>query len=711
MDLFRQFGLTFIIMAAMLYWFFFKGKKKFCEIVNQDPFGDYPQPKNAQTLGVLGTFIGITIGLLTFNPDQSAMHDSVMNLLGGMSTAFLTSIAGMVMYLWLSNYQDNAKKKAELEQVNEDVVDEDASIADLIRYLKEENQQQRQENAALLTSMQELSQFVQEEGKKRREDGQAMLAAMQENNKVLGDTISKAIADVQRSVVGDGDYTVIGQMKQMRLESRDEITKLRDEARQANEELIKEFREFAKTMAENNTKAFIEALNETMKDFNTKLTEQFGENFKQLNEAVGRLLDWQIKYKETVEEVTATQREIFAGIEVVRQSMQHVEESAASMTESANKMADIIVTANTFNEKLAQALTDLQKIGGEAQNAVPNIISLVDTSSKEIVGFTQTTMETMQESTQKTTESLHQLADKSIEEANRHFGEIGQNLSASAEQIADHAKSAVETTQAAMQESMQKTGDSIEQLVDKGVEEASRHFDEIGSHINNSAEQVANHAKTTMDAMQEVAQKTGDTMQQLTDRGVEEAGRHFQKISELISETSSDLGALYQDTFEELNKLAESLKENSHLMEKTSDKALNNLSTHTDRTIQAIEDVSSALREASRKAQEDFAAQSAATSDSVRKAAESLQKSALNVTRDISDQLEQMMKTNNESLKKSSENLSKDLDAKITSSLESMGNAMGSISQKFANDYRPIAQRLKEIVELANTVSMTNMRR
>ena len=74
-------------------------------------------------------------------------------------------------------------------------------------------------------------------------------------------------------------------------------------------------------MAENNAKSFIEALTATMNDFNTKLTEQFGENFKELNVAVGRLLEWQKQYMQTLDEVCNVQREIFAGIEGVRQSM------------------------------------------------------------------------------------------------------------------------------------------------------------------------------------------------------------------------------------------------------------------------------------------------------------------------------------------------------------------------------------------------------
>ena len=518
MEFLKNYWPTIVMLLGMGGWFVFRWKKNFYIEVEKNPFGDYPQPKNAQTWGVLGTFIGIALGLLGFDAKPEHMHDSVMSLISGMSTAFLTSIAGMGMYLWLNNYQDNAKKKAEEEL--KDSVDDDANIADLIRYMKEEDAQ-------------------------HRSDGKAMLAAMRENNQVLGDTISKAIADVQRSVVGDGDYTVIGQMKQIRLEHRDEITKLRDEARHSNEELIKEFREFAKTMAENNTKAFIEALNETMKDFNTKLTEQFGENFKQLNEAVGRLLDWQIQYKETVEEVTNTQREIFDGIENVRESMQHMEESSAAMTESANKMSDLIVTATIYNEKLEQALTELHRIGADAQQAAKDIVSLVNTSSTEIENYTKNTME-------------------------------------------------------------------------------------------------------------------------------------------------------------EMNSMADSLKENSNLIADNSNKALKALNQHTQNTIRSMENVSNALHEAAQKAQQDFTAQSDATHDSVRKAADALHRNALNITKDISDQLNEMMKTNNENLKKSSENLAKDLDNKITNSLESMGNAMGSISQKFAEDYLPIAKKLKEIVDLAN---------
>ena len=53
-------------------------------------------------------------------------------------------------------------------------------------------------------------------------------------------------------------------------------------------------------MVENNQKAFIEALRKAMEDFNAKITEQFGDNFKALNVAVKDLVVWQDKYKETL---------------------------------------------------------------------------------------------------------------------------------------------------------------------------------------------------------------------------------------------------------------------------------------------------------------------------------------------------------------------------------------------------------------------------
>ena len=60
-------------------------------------------------------------------------------------------------------------------------------------------------------------------------------------------------------------------------------------------------------IAESNSKALIEAFKEVIRDFNTKINEQFGENFKQLNAAVEKILVWQERYRQQMTEMIQQQ--------------------------------------------------------------------------------------------------------------------------------------------------------------------------------------------------------------------------------------------------------------------------------------------------------------------------------------------------------------------------------------------------------------------
>ncbi|MEA1892604.1 MAG: MotA/TolQ/ExbB proton channel family protein [Campylobacterota bacterium] len=55
------------------------------------------------SVGVLGTFVGIFIGLQAFNPDD--IINSVNEILVGLKTAFFTSIVGMSVSTILSIFQ------------------------------------------------------------------------------------------------------------------------------------------------------------------------------------------------------------------------------------------------------------------------------------------------------------------------------------------------------------------------------------------------------------------------------------------------------------------------------------------------------------------------------------------------------------------------------------------------------------------------------
>jgi len=64
------------------------------------------------SLGVLGTFLGIAIGLYSF--DVTHLKESMPVLLGGLKTAFITSGVGMFFSIILSIYKPKKESKSEV---------------------------------------------------------------------------------------------------------------------------------------------------------------------------------------------------------------------------------------------------------------------------------------------------------------------------------------------------------------------------------------------------------------------------------------------------------------------------------------------------------------------------------------------------------------------------------------------------------------------
>lgn len=154
----------------------------------------------------------------------------------------------------------------------------------------------------------------------------------------LDDVVSTMVA-LRKGLVGDEQGTLLSQMKLQRQESNDKM-----------DELIKEFKHFAAHMVENNQKAIIEALQEVIKDFNNKLMEQFGDNFKQLNSAVEKLVTWQQQYKEELDALKAVQQQTANDLVNISNSFKDIVQRAEKFSEIANdlhKQLELLETQKT----------------------------------------------------------------------------------------------------------------------------------------------------------------------------------------------------------------------------------------------------------------------------------------------------------------------------------------------------------------------------
>jgi DNA anti-recombination protein RmuC len=142
--------------------------------------------------------------------------------------------------------------------------------------------------------------------------------------------LAQLLVQLNRSIAGGEDSALISQTKLMRTDNNDRL-----------DQLQRSFREFAQTMAEANSKALIQALSEIIRDFNSKLTEQFGENFKQLNSAVEKLVLWQGQYKDQM-------------VALIDQETQ----TRKTMTEASLRYAELVGKSQVFVQT-TQALHEL----------------------------------------------------------------------------------------------------------------------------------------------------------------------------------------------------------------------------------------------------------------------------------------------------------------------------------------------------------------
>lgn len=253
-------------------------------------------------IGILGTFVGIFLGLLRFDVSNAAtIQTGVPALLDGMKTAFLTSVAGLLSAM---------------------------SVKLLVAMAPRHNVARGATASDILAALQEL----------RR------------------DSVSEA-RELRSAIVGDGTSSIVSQLRAMR-----------DEARESREQIVKSVDEIGRVLAESATKALIAALEDAIKDFNQRITEQFGSNFAQLNTAVGKLLEWQEQYRTQMSEMIAQ----------FERSATAARDSAAAMARIAAESAGVVRAA----EALAQLVADFARIRADVDARLAAFAGLADQAGK-----------------------------------------------------------------------------------------------------------------------------------------------------------------------------------------------------------------------------------------------------------------------------------------------------------------------------------------
>ena len=283
-------------------------------------------PTLLTSLGILGTFVGIVIGLLNFDPAQ--LDASISKLLDGLKTAFISSITGMgfgILFKVLSTTP--WLKSAEAEPAPE------VGPADI-------------------------------------------LAKLDEQTRLLEST--------RDAVAGSEESSLAGQVKLLRTDLTDRHRDDRQAFNAFSNRLRDQLTEVAQILSRAATEQIVDALRQVIVDFNEKITEQFGDNFKRLDASVQKLVEWQEHYRQQLEQLYALYDQSVQNITNIDSAVAHIAESSSSIPDSMEKLAGIVDTASHQVAELERHLTAFAQLRDRAVEAVPQMQAHVEEITREI---------------------------------------------------------------------------------------------------------------------------------------------------------------------------------------------------------------------------------------------------------------------------------------------------------------------------------------
>ncbi len=167
-----------------------------------------------------------------------------------------------------------------------------------------------------------------------------------------------ALEAIKAGIGGESDSSLLVQVQKLRLDMQD----------------------FMKKLSTQSTDAIIDALKEVIRDFNSKINEQFGENFKQLNEAVGRLVGWMEVHQQLVTKSHAQLTDAIVAMDHASKVISVAGQSLAGVARDVERIrTNLDETARataTLPPTLSEVRAALERITGDAGTLSANVDTL-----------------------------------------------------------------------------------------------------------------------------------------------------------------------------------------------------------------------------------------------------------------------------------------------------------------------------------------------
>lgn len=552
--------LILMVIVCALGLFFTKQAKQ-VEFVNY-------VPTLLTTMGIFGTFLGIVLGLLDFN--QLDIEASIPPLLEGLKTAFITSLAGILLSLLFKT-------------------------ASTFSFLKPK---QVEESISHATP-------------------EAILGAMQAQV-----TETRTLKD---ALVGNEESTLFGQLKILRGDINDnaklsvknlqeQSIKQQEKFDAFSEKLWLKLQDFADTLSKSATEQVIEALKQVITDFNNNLTEQFGDNFKQLNEAVIKLVEWQENYKLQLEQMQQQYAQGVESISATESSVAHISEQSKIIPQSMHELKGVMEVNQHQLAELERHLEAFKLMRDEAVKAVPEIRAQVQSTVEDISAAVTTASDHYKTLLSESDDYIkahvktsNDLLEKFASETEKGINSVGERLIESSDKIGkeiDTAATEFTNNTSRTNESLQTSSDYLQSQTEIIKQHLQDAVNDLNSTMRDMIEKLVADAKDMNSTMKDANKNLVTDTENVRDTVVKSAEKLQQRLNEVIDDAATQQINQAKRTFDAME---EQIKQQVGLTGEAVDSQLKLIDTAMQQEINRVmNEMGQALAQVSGKFVEDY---------------------------------------------------------------------------------------------------------
>jgi hypothetical protein len=275
-----------------------------------------------------------------------------------------------------------------------------------------------------------------------------------------------SINSLRKSIAGENDTSLISQIKLMRQEQNDNATLMR-----------KCLDDFAEKVSELGSKALIEALQKVISDFNNQLNEQFGDNFKQLNFAVEKLVHWQQQYKDELDKLQVVQKQSSEDLAKASAIFTVIVEKASAYTKSAESLTTLLTTFELQHETMKQSqealisvLTAMKEVEPSFSKKLLDLTDVFNTGTTNISEHVQNQVKELGTQLKTKNDEMAEIVKKMVPEIQK---QVNDQILQSQKQLDENFKTLDKNLELALQNSLSGLGRQLASLSEKFVSDYS----------------------------------------------------------------------------------------------------------------------------------------------------------------------------------------------------------------------------------------------